>query len=91
MINLGVLLVGFILGVFALGLLIFLVILHRPRYEAPTLSRRRNRDKVAPLGGYQPLPNTQMGPPPMPQCKPAKDAEVGGIEYRLMGATGLEE
>jgi hypothetical protein len=47
MINLGVLLVGFILGIFALGLLIFLVILHRPRYEAPTLSRRRNRDRVA--------------------------------------------
>jgi hypothetical protein len=46
MINLGVLLVGFILGIFALGLLIFLVILHRPRYEAPTLSRRRNRDRV---------------------------------------------
>jgi hypothetical protein len=37
MINLGVLLVGFILGVFALGLLLFLVVLHKPRYSAPTL------------------------------------------------------
>jgi hypothetical protein len=46
MINLSLFLVGFILGIFSLSLLIFLVVLHRPRYEAPTLSRRRNRDRV---------------------------------------------
>jgi hypothetical protein len=44
MINLGVLLVGFILGVFALALLLFLVVLHKPRVSVPTL-RRRNRDR----------------------------------------------
>lgn len=40
------LLVGFILGIFSLSLLIFLVVLHRPRYESPTLNRRRNRDRT---------------------------------------------
>ncbi|NML34928.1 hypothetical protein [Paraburkholderia antibiotica] len=43
MINLGVLLVGFILGVFALGLLLFLVVLHKPRVSAPTLRRKRDK------------------------------------------------
>jgi hypothetical protein len=40
------LLVGYILGVFSIALLGALIVLHRPRYEAPTLSRRRNRDRV---------------------------------------------
>lgn len=40
------LLVGYILGVFSIGLLGALIVLHHPRYEAPTLSRRRNRDRV---------------------------------------------
>jgi hypothetical protein len=88
MINLGVLLVGFILGIFSLGLLVFLVVLHKPRVSAPTL-RRKNRDKPLPVGGYQPLGHTPMPPPPMPS--PAREAEIGGIEYRFMGATGLEE
>lgn len=47
MINIGALLVGFVLGVFALGLLVFLVILHKPRPSAPTL-RRRNRERPVP-------------------------------------------
>jgi hypothetical protein len=41
------LLVGFILGTFALALLLFLVVLHKPRVPAPTL-RRKNRDKPIP-------------------------------------------
>lgn len=41
------LIVGFILGMFALGLLCALVVLHRPRYVAPT-KRRANRDKPLP-------------------------------------------
>ncbi|SDR37484.1 hypothetical protein SAMN05443245_5230 [Paraburkholderia fungorum] len=43
MINIGVLLVGFVLGVFALGLLVFLVVLHKPRPAAPTLRRRKDK------------------------------------------------
>lgn len=39
------LIIGFILALFAMILLVFLVALHRPRYEAPTLNRRRNRDR----------------------------------------------
>lgn len=42
------LIVGFILGIFALGLLGALVVLHRPRYVAPTKHRRANRDKLLP-------------------------------------------
>jgi hypothetical protein len=83
MINLGVLLVGFILGIFALGLLIFLVILHRPRYEAPTLSRRRNRDRAA---GTE----FQNVPPAVKWEAKATDDERG-VNYSSMGATGLEE
>jgi hypothetical protein len=90
MINLGVLLVGFLLGVFSLSLLIFLVVLHRPRYESPTLNRRRNRDKQVPSGGYQPLAHTRMGPPPPPAHKPARDAEAGAVDYRFINLTGLE-
>lgn len=47
MIDIGAILVGFVLGVFALGLLVFLVVLHKPRPAAPTL-RRRNRDRPVP-------------------------------------------
>lgn len=44
------LIVGFILGVFALGLLGALVVLHRPRYVAPTKYRRQWRDAPGRLG-----------------------------------------
>jgi hypothetical protein len=73
------LIVGYILGVASMCGLVGLYLLHRPRYTAPT--RRRNRDRLPEVRNY----------PPMPVCKPARDAEVGGIEYRFMGATGLEE
>jgi hypothetical protein len=77
------LLVGFILGIFSLSLLIFLVILHRPRYEAPTLSRRRNRDRA--LGT-----EFQSAPPAVRWEAKATDDERG-VNYSFMGATGLEE
>jgi hypothetical protein len=87
MINLGVLLVGFILGVFALGLLIFLVILHRPRYEAPTLSRRRNRDK------RKLFDELTEGMDELARQRKAAELEESEerVRYQFMGATGLEE
>ena len=91
MINVSIFIVGFILGIFSLSLLIFLVVLHRPRYDSPTLYRRRNIDKQVPSGGYQPLAHTRMGPPPPPVHKLARDAEVGGIDYQWLGMTGSEQ
>jgi hypothetical protein len=70
------------LGVFNCAVLAAVCLLHRPRYNAPTL-RRKNRDR---------LPEVRNAPP-MPVCKVARDAdfaEVGGIEYRFMGQTGEE-
>lgn len=42
------LIVGFIIGIFALGLLGALVVLHRPRYVAPTKHNRKWRDLPTP-------------------------------------------
>lgn len=75
------LVVGYALGVASMCGLVGLYLLHRPRYVAPTM-HNRNRDR---------LPEVRHEPPAMPVCKPAKDAEVGGIEYRFMGQTGYEE
>lgn len=77
------LLVGYILGVFSIGLLGALIVLHRPRYEAPTLSRRRNRDRAA---GTE----FQDVPPAVKWEAKATDDERG-VNYSFMGATGLEE
>jgi hypothetical protein len=79
MTTLTIFLAGFSLATFAWGIFYALILLHRPRYTAPT--RRRNRDRLPEVRNV----------PPMPVCKVARDAEVGGIEYRFMGATGLEE
>lgn len=78
------LLAGFLLGVLAT----LLYLLRQPRPPVTMHERRKYRDRPERVGG---LPHTRMPPPPMPVCKPARDAEVGGIEYRFMGATGLEE
>jgi hypothetical protein len=48
------LLVGYILGVASVCGLVALYLLHRPRYEAPTLSRRRNRDRVPEVASPEP-------------------------------------
>jgi hypothetical protein len=45
------------------------------RTPSPVLRRRVNRDRLPEVGDVPPQPG----------------AEVGGIEYRFMGATGLEE
>jgi hypothetical protein len=75
------LIVGFALGIFSILILAALYLLHRPRYVAPTKYRRQWRDA---------LPEVRNEPPPMPVCKPAREAEIGGIEYRFMGQTGEE-
>jgi hypothetical protein len=73
--------VGFYgLGVFNCAVFAAVYLLHRPRYVAPTMHRRANRDRLPEVRDV----------PPMPVCKPSPE-EVGGIEYRFMGATGLEE
>jgi len=39
------------------------------------------------------LPPTRREPPPMPACKPARDADmwdVGSINYEFLGVTGEE-
>jgi hypothetical protein len=80
MINLGLFIVGFILGIFALSMLLFLVVLHRPRYESPTLSGRRNRDRLPEVSNV----------PPMPECKPARN-DLPPEPMYMYGVTGLEE
>lgn len=73
------LVVGYVLGVASMCALVGLYLLHRPRYVSPTKHRRQS------------LPPVRQEPPRMPQCKAAKDAEVGGIRYEHLGMTGLEE
>jgi hypothetical protein len=75
------LIVGFILAFFVLGLLIFLVALHKPRYSAPTLRRKRD---VAPGTAYEKVPAVVKW-----EAKATDDER--GINYSFMGATGLEE
>jgi hypothetical protein len=45
-----------------------------------------------PPRSYQPLPPTRREPPPMPPCKPERDADFasGGISYTHLGMTGEE-
>jgi hypothetical protein len=80
-INIGTLLVGFILGVFAVALLVFFVALHKPRVSAPTLRRKRD---VAPGTAYEKVPAVVKW-----EAKATDDER--GVNYSFMGATGLEE
>lgn len=50
MIHLSLLLVGFLLGIFACAILIVLLLAHRPLYTPTTLHRRRGRDRQERLG-----------------------------------------
>lgn len=70
------LLVGCILGIFSALVLALVVYAHRK----------------PPIRGYQPLPPTRRDPPPMPECKPAREdvRDVGGIRYEHLGMTGEE-
>jgi hypothetical protein len=65
MTTLTIFLAGFSLATFAWGIFYALILLHRPRYTAPT--RRRNRDRLPEVHNY----------PPMPVCKPAKNPCIG--------------
>lgn len=75
----SILIAGYLLGIFSVLILAALYLLHRPRYVAPTKHRRQG------------LQSVKQEPQPMPNCKVAKDAEVGGIRYEHLGMTGLEE
>jgi hypothetical protein len=73
-----ILCVGFYgLGVFNCAVFAAAYLLHRPRYEAPTLSRRRNRDRLPEVHNV----------PPMPECKVAREE---GEPIRMYGVTGEE-
>jgi hypothetical protein len=69
------LIVGFILGVFALVLLTALYLLHRPRYVAPTKHRRQWRDRLPEVHNV----------PPMPVCKVARE-EGGDLQDAILAA-----
>lgn len=71
------LVVGYVLGVASMCGLVGLYLLHRPRYVAPTM--RRKRDAQPKLKHY----------PPMPQVKPAREAEDQQPMY-MYGVTGEE-
>jgi hypothetical protein len=74
--------VGFYsLGIFNCAVFAAVYMLHRPRYTAPTM-RRKWRD----------APGTEfMHVPPTVQWEAKATDDGCGIEYRFMGATGLEE
>jgi hypothetical protein len=81
MTTLTIFLAGFSLATFAWGIFYALILLHRPRYTAPTM-RRKWRD----------APGTEfMHVPPTVQWEAKATDDGCGIEYRFMGATGLEE
>jgi hypothetical protein len=61
MTTLTIFLAGFSLATFAWGIFYALILLHRPRYTAPT--RRRNRDRLPEVRNV----------PPMPVCKVARE------------------
>lgn len=71
---------AYLLGVISFGVFILVVLLRVHRTPPPTL-RRRNRDRLPEVRNV----------PPMPVCRVADDAEIGGIRYEHLGMTGLEE
>jgi hypothetical protein len=50
MIHLSLLLVGFLLGIFACAILLVLMLAHRPLYTPTTMYRRRRLDRQERLG-----------------------------------------
>jgi hypothetical protein len=68
---------AYLLGVISFGILmlVLLILLHRPRYTAPT--RRRNRDRLPEVRNV----------PAMPVCKVAREE---GEPIRMYGVTGEE-
>jgi hypothetical protein len=72
------LLVGFALALFALSLLLFLVVLHKPRVSAPTLRRKRD---VAPGTAYKKVPAVVKW-----EAKATED----GVRYEWINLTGEE-
>lgn len=71
--------VGFYsLGIFNCAVFAAVYLLHRPRYVAPTMKRKR--DALPEVTHY----------PPMPQVKPARELEDQQPMY-MYGVTGLEE
>jgi hypothetical protein len=77
MTTLSIFLAGFSLATFAWGIF-YALILHRPRYMAPTL-RRKNRDRLPEVRNV----------PPMPVCKPARE-ELPAEPVYMYGVTGEE-
>jgi hypothetical protein len=95
MTTLTIFLAGFCLATFAWGVFCVLILLHRPRYTAPT-RRRKNRDAPGRVACGQLMDEEQaafarkleVGYQPI---RDADFAEVGGIDPLYMyGVTGEE-
>lgn len=82
MIFISGLLVGFMLGVFAIGTLGVLLVTHRPKYVAPTMRRR------------QYVSNIVIQPKPENMGSGADLANVGDVNdppLYMYGVTGFED
>jgi hypothetical protein len=77
MIHLSLLLVGFLLGIFACAILLVLMLAHRPLYTPTTMHRGRDR-----------LPEVRHVPT-MPVCKVARD-DLPVEPIYMYGVTGEE-
>jgi hypothetical protein len=80
MANVLLFLAGYILGIASCAIFAALLLLHRPQSIAPTM-RRKYRDR---------LPEVRSEPPPMPECKPARD-ELPIEPIYMYGVTGEEQ
>lgn len=63
------------LGVFNCAVFAAVCLLHRPRYVAPTMHARKNRDRLPEVHNY----------PPMPVCKVARE-EGGDLQDAILAA-----
>lgn len=78
--------VGFYgLGVFNCAVFAAVYLLHRPRYVAPT-KRRKIRDRSPEVFGTE-----HQSAPPKVQWEARATEDESGVNYKFMGATGLEE
>ena len=81
MTNLILFLAGFLLGIFACGVLAFLLAVHR--HPAPTLHRRKNRDR--------PIPERNLFEELKEGIGELERMREEGVRYEFLGQTGMEE
>ena len=74
------LIIGFLLGIFACGVLAFLLVAHR--YPAPTMHRRKNRDC--------PIPERNLFEELKGGMSELERMREEGIDYKWINLTGEE-